>query len=78
MSFLVFRNGNTAWFDQVDREHEVGDVILIAGEVGNQRAEKVPSSAWPEELWVGIVKNQVARHHCDRVKREISNGPDDN
>ena len=54
--FFVFRNGNTAWFDQVDREHEVGDVILIAGEVGNQRAEKVPSSAWPEELWVGIVK----------------------
>ena len=54
--FFVFRNGNTAWFDQVDQEHIVGEVILITGEVGNQRVEKVPSDAWPEELWVGVVK----------------------
>ena len=55
-AFLVFRDGNTGWFDQVDQEYVVGDVLLITGEVDHRRAEKVPSKAWPEELWVGIVK----------------------
>ncbi len=54
--FAVFQNGYTAAFDQADQKYVVGDVLLITGEIGNQRVEKVPRNAWPEELWVGIVK----------------------
>ena len=50
------RNGKTGWFDQEDRGLVVGDVILISGEGDDQSVAKVPSSAWPDEPWVGVVK----------------------
>ena len=52
------RNGQAGWFDQpaIDHEYVVGDVLLITGEVGNQKAEKAPYNTWPDELWVGVVK----------------------
>lgn len=55
---IDLRNGNTGSIDNVDREYSVGDVILITGDIDNNNVEvkKVPSSAWPEDLWIGIVK----------------------
>ena len=56
--FFDLRNGKTGSFENVGQEYSVGDVLLITGDIDNNRAEikKVPSSAWPDELWVGIVK----------------------
>ena len=33
-----------------------GDVILISGEGPGQHADRVDASAWPDDLWVGVVK----------------------
>ena len=50
------RSGFSGWLDQVDLEYEIGDVLLLVNEDGRQRAEKLPSSAWPDQLWVGVVR----------------------
>ena len=50
------RNGNSGWLDQVDQAHNVGDVLLITGDAHEPRVERMPSDAWPDALWVGVVK----------------------
>ena len=50
------RSGLSGWMDQSDGEFEVGDVLLLVSEDGRQRAERIPSSAWPDQLWVGVVR----------------------
>ena len=50
------RSGFSGWLDQVDLKYEIGDVLLLVNEDGRQRAEKLPSSAWPDQLWVGVVR----------------------
>ena len=50
------RSGFSGWMDQVDVEYEIGDVLLLVSEDGRQRAEKLPSSAWPDQMWVGVVR----------------------
>ena len=50
------RSGFSGWLDQIDLEYEIGDVLLLVNEDGRQRAEKLPSSAWPDQLWVGVVR----------------------
>ncbi len=54
--FFDLRNGNSGWLDQVGDGLRSGDVILISGEGPGQRVERVDASAWPDELWVGVVK----------------------
>ena len=54
--FFDLRTGKTGSFYHEDHGFVVGDVILISGDGDNQRVDKVPSSAWPDELWVGVVK----------------------
>ena len=56
--YVEFRNGNTGSFGRDGYEFAVGDVLLISVDDSNKPTgiEKVPSSAWPDALWVGIVK----------------------
>ena len=56
--YFDLRNGKTGSIDNVDQEYLIGDVLLITGDIENNQVEikKVPSSAWPDDLWVGIVK----------------------
>ena len=54
--FIDFRNGTAGWFDQQYGDYATGDVLLVVNEEGGQRAEKLPSSAWPDQLWVGVVR----------------------
>lgn len=54
--FIEYRNGVTGWFDEQDSEFVKGDVLLLLDENGLQRAEKLPSSVWPDQLWVGVVR----------------------
>ena len=56
--YFDLRNGKTGSLDNVDQEYFTGDVLLITGDIENNQVEikKVPSSAWPDDLWVGIVK----------------------
>ena len=54
--FFELRNGLAGWFDQEESEYEVGDVLLLVNENGLQRAEELPLSAWPDQLWIGIVR----------------------
>ncbi len=35
---------------------DADDVIMISGEGPGQSAERVDASAWPDDLWVGVVK----------------------
>ena len=59
--FFDLRNGLSGWLDQLGPKHEVmqydiGDVILLVTEDGRYRVEKLPTSAWPDQLWIGVVR----------------------
>ena len=56
--YFDLRNGKTGSLSNVDQEYLIGDVLLITGDIDNNDVdiEKVPGSAWPDDLWVGIVK----------------------
>ena len=54
--YIDIRNGNSGWFDDSSGDFEVDDVLLIVDSGVSKRAEKLPRSAWPEELLVGVVK----------------------
>ena len=54
--FFDLRNGLSGWFDQQDMKYDIGDVLLLVNEDGGQRAETLPSSAWPDQLWIGVVR----------------------
>ena len=57
--FFDFRNGNTGSFNHDGQEeYTTGDVLLITGDIngGITAITKVPLTAWPDALWVGIVK----------------------
>ena len=54
--FFDLRDGKTGSFDAEDHAFVVGDVLLIVNDGVNQSVDKVPSNAWPDELWVGVVK----------------------
>ena len=54
--FFEWRNGVSGWFDQQDNEFVKGDVLLLFDESGLQRAEKLPGSTWPDQLWIGVVR----------------------
>ena len=54
--FFDLRNGLSGWFDQQDLKYDIGDVLLLLNEDGGQRAETLPSRAWPDQLWIGVVR----------------------
>ena len=57
--YFDFRDGKTGSFHNADQTYSIGDVLLMTSDIDdNSRAniEKVPSSAWPDALWVGNVK----------------------
>ena len=54
--FFELRNSLSGWFDEQDAEYDVGDILLLVNENGLQRAEVLPRSAWPDQLWIGIVR----------------------
>ena len=54
--FFDLRNGKSGWFDQDGYDLSTGDVILISGEGPGQRADRVDANAWPDALWVGVVR----------------------
>ena len=60
--YVDFRNGNSGSFDNQDYGFAVGDVLVICVDEANKPVgfEKVPSNAWPDGLWVGIVKLKLA------------------
>ena len=54
--FFDLRNGDSGRFDQVGDDFRTGDVLLISGEGPGQRVDRVDASAWPDDLWVGVVR----------------------
>ena len=50
------RSGFSGWLNQPDEKHEIGDVLLLVSEDKHQRAEKLPKSAWPDQLLIGVVR----------------------
>lgn len=54
--FFDLRNGDSGWFDPRGGDFGTGDVVLISGEAPDQRVDCVDASAWPDDLWVGVVK----------------------
>ena len=56
--YFDLRDGKTGSFHNVDQTYAVGDVLLMTGDIDNNHVdvEKVPNSAWPDQVWVGIVK----------------------
>ena len=61
--YFDLRNGKTSSFRNVeDQEYSIGEVLLIADSIDNcgLEIEKAPNSAWPDALWVGIVKIKLS------------------
>lgn len=58
--FFELRDGRTGWLDSQEHAFEVGDILLISDDHGQQSADKVPSSTWPDELWIGIIKIKLS------------------
>lgn len=54
--FVDLRNGLSGWLDQHEVDYQIGDVLLLITEDGRQRAELLPASAWPDQLWIGVVR----------------------
>lgn len=52
------RNGQSGFLDNADEAYSVGDVLLVTGGIDSNptKVQRVPSSTWPDELWVGVVK----------------------
>ena len=53
------RNGNSGFFTidgETGEEFASGDVLLLVNDNEGQPVERMPSDAWKEELWVGVVK----------------------
>lgn len=60
--YFDLRDGKTGSFHSADQVCSVGDVLLMTGDIDNNHAEitKVPSSAWPDAMWIGIVKIKLS------------------
>ena len=54
--YFDLRSGFSGWINQPDEEYEIGDVLLLVSEDGRQQAEKIPRNAWPDQLWIGVVR----------------------
>ena len=54
--YFDLRSGFSGWLDQPDEDYETGDVLLLFTENGRQKAEKIPRDAWPDQLWIGVVR----------------------
>ena len=54
--YFDLRNGKSGWLDHVTDAFSTGDVILISGEGPGQRVDRLDASAWPDDLWVGVVR----------------------
>ena len=52
------RNGQSGFLDSAEEAYSVGDVLLVTGGIDSNptKVQRVPSSTWPDELWVGVVK----------------------
>lgn len=53
------RNGTSGSFTvtgEMDQEFTAGEVLLLISSDQGQRFERMPSDAWTDELWVGVVK----------------------
>lgn len=54
--FFDLRNGLTGSLESDYQDFFIGDVLLIPNDPDSQSVERIPTSAWPDEFWVGIVK----------------------
>ena len=54
--YFDLRSGFSGWLDQPEEDYETGDVLLLVTENGRQKAEKIPRDAWPDQLWIGVVR----------------------
>ena len=51
------RDGKSGILGPVDADYSVGDVLLIVDhQSGETTIERAPDAAWPDALWVGVVK----------------------
>ena len=53
---IDFGNGKIGSFYQQHKEYRINDVLLITNEDGIQQVHLMPVTAWPEQLWVGVVR----------------------
>ena len=58
--FFDLRDGRTGSFelprDTYPGHYTVGDILLIRDQDNYEPPEKVPTDAWPHNLWIGVVK----------------------
>ena len=58
-AYIDFRSGKSGSFNTIQQRFTVGDVLLISGDIENNigvELTKMSGSAWPDKLWVGVVK----------------------
>lgn len=55
--YFDLRNGSTGSFEDRDDTYSVGEVLLLITDTdGHQRFDRAPASAWPDDIWIGVVK----------------------
>jgi transitional endoplasmic reticulum ATPase len=55
-AFIEFRNGKVGWLDSDNALDWVPGMVLLVDE---DRFHIIPSTLWPEELWVGVVRRKL-------------------
>ena len=68
------RDGKTGSFSDPHSAYSVGDVVLISGHLDDDPVQitKAPSSAWPDALWVGVVKLKLPDITIIDFRRQVS------
>ena len=54
--YIEYRSGTTAWFDQSQIILQRGDILSLSTGEYSTSVTKIPTEAWPDNLWIGIVK----------------------
>ena len=54
--FIEYRNGTVGSFNPPEGNFQCGDILLIATHESNASIHKIPTSAWPDFHWIGVVK----------------------
>ena len=62
-AFIEYRNGTVSSFDPPEGNFQCGDILLISTDETNEdnsSVQKIPSSAWPDFHWIGVVKIKLS------------------
>ena len=61
--YFNLQTGKSGSFTTTEQEYEVGEVILLTGDIENNidvDVQRMPRTCWPDEIWIGVVKIKLS------------------